>query len=372
MSIKKVKTSSGDKWEVLIRTDGRESKRIRRKFDRKIDAQLFLEDFKKKKDQLLEISSAFSNPEEITFKQEAEFWLLNSESKLTAGHLKRVVGILKFLYPEFGNLPVYRFNPTMLTDLQRKLLSKNLSKGTVNRYTEVIMAILNHSVRHRRIAYSPANGFQKFRAANIEMKFWEKAEAVSFLTFTNNRYPENSSRRWVYVVYLLALNTGLRAGEIWGLKVDDMVEDGKTLFIRRQFNNVTKSFTLIKGKKNSKRGKLHRHVPCNQTLREELIDIINLRNLSNDDLFFVTEEGNPIGHDNFQRRFQKDLELWGGKAIRFHDLRHTAATLLISSGIDLRTVQEIFGHEDITTTMNYTHLIGDNIKKVADLFSITG
>lgn len=62
----------------------------------------------------------------------------------------------------------------------------------------------------------------------------------------------------------------------------------------------------------------------------------------------------------------------GWEAIRFHDLRQTAATLLISSGIDLRTVQEIFGHEDITTTMNYTHLIGDNIKKVADLFSITG
>jgi site-specific recombinase XerD len=72
------------------------------------------------------------------------------------------------------------------------------------------------------------------------------------------------------------------------------------------------------------------------------------------------------------RRFKKDLELWGGKPIRFHDLRHTAATLLISSGIDLKTVQEICGHEDITTTMRYTHLIADNIKKVADLFSITG
>ena len=52
MSIKKVKTSNGDKWEVLIRTDGRESQRIRRKFDRKVDAQFFLEDFKKKQDQL--------------------------------------------------------------------------------------------------------------------------------------------------------------------------------------------------------------------------------------------------------------------------------------------------------------------------------
>lgn len=372
MSIKKVKTVSGDKWEVLIRTNGRESQRIRRRFDRKIDAQLFLDDFKKKKNQLLEISSEVTNPEEITFRREAEFWLTNTESRITAGHLKRVLGILNILLPEFGSYPVYRLTPTFLSELQRSLLNKNLSKGTVNRYTEVICAILNHSVRHRRIPYSPANGFQKFRAANIEMNFWEKAEAQSFLAHTGSRYPKNSDKRWVYVVYLLALNTGLRAGEIWGLKVCDMVEDGKTLFIRRQYNNVTKSFTLIKGKKNSKSGKLHRHVPCNKILREELFDIINQRNLTNDDLFFVTEEGNPVGHDNFMRRFQKDLELWGGKPIRFHDLRHTAATLLISSGIDLKTVQEICGHEDITTTMRYTHLIADNIKRVADLFSITG
>lgn len=49
MSIKKVKTTNGDKWEVLIRTSGRESQRIRRRFERKVDAQLFLDDFKKKK-----------------------------------------------------------------------------------------------------------------------------------------------------------------------------------------------------------------------------------------------------------------------------------------------------------------------------------
>lgn len=93
MSIKKVKTPKGDKWEILIRTDGRESQRIRRKFDRKIDAQKFLDDFLKKKNQLLEISSEFSNPEDITLKQEADFWLLNSESKISASHLKRVTGI---------------------------------------------------------------------------------------------------------------------------------------------------------------------------------------------------------------------------------------------------------------------------------------
>ena len=59
MAIRKVKTPNGEKWEVLVRTNGRESQRIRRKFERKVDAQKFLDDFLKKKNQLLEISSEF-------------------------------------------------------------------------------------------------------------------------------------------------------------------------------------------------------------------------------------------------------------------------------------------------------------------------
>ncbi len=88
-----------------------------------------------------------------------------------------------------------------------------------------------------------------------------------------------------------------------------------------------------------------------------------MRNLSNDDLFFVTEEGNLVGHDNFQRRFQKALEPWGGKAIRFHDLRHTTATLVISSRIDLRTVQELLGHANLSTTQIYTHINKDLLRE---------
>jgi len=66
-----------------------------------------------------------------------------------------------------------------------------------------------------------------------------------------------------------------------------------------------------------------------------------------------------------------DLKAWGGKVIRFNDMRHTATTLLIASGVDLKIVQSICGHEDIKITMNYVHLIGDRIKEVAKTFSIT-
>lgn len=67
----------------------------------------------------------------------------------------------------------------------------------------------------------------------------------------------------------------------------------------------------------------------------------------------------------------KNLKAWGGRPIRFHDLRHTATTLLIASGVDLKTVKEICGHADISTTMNYVHMVSGAIEKVALNFSIT-
>ena len=204
-----------------------------------------------------------------------------------------------------------------------------------------------------------------------EICFWEKHEAQSFLHFCANKYPDGHSHRWIYVSYLLALNTGLRAGEIWGLKPFDIVEDGETLFIRRQFNRVTRDFDLIKGKRNSKGGSLSRHVPCNAEVKRELLKLIAQGNIQKDETIFMTSVRTPIDHDRFQKIFKGDLKSWGGRAIRFHDQRHTALTQLIASGIDLKTVQAIAGHEDIKTTMNYVHLIGGSIGAVAKNFSLT-
>jgi site-specific recombinase XerD len=92
--------------------------------------------------------------------------------------------------------------------------------------------------------------------------------------------------------------------------------------------------------------------------------------LKDDETLFMTLARTPVDHDKFQKIFKADLKALGGKVIRFHDMRHTATTLLIASGVDLKTVQSICGHEDIKTTMNYVHLIGDRIKEVAKTFSI--
>ncbi|MAZ47737.1 MAG: hypothetical protein CME65_04195 [Halobacteriovoraceae bacterium] len=367
MTIRKCNTKKGTSYVVDLYSSGRGSKRIRRSFKRKIDAQNFLDNYMAEKQNFKKSGQAVNLLEEVLYKDEAQFWIETMKNHFSVGHLKRVKGILAEQLERFGNYTLDRMDAAFLTSYQRELKSRRQSNSTINRKTEVITAIFNNSVRHRRIPYTPAIGFRKLPAGRVEMAFWEKEDITSFLQAMHIRYPKGSVNRWRFVAYLTALNTGLRAGELWGLKPEDLSSNGETLFIRRQLNRITKEFDLLKGKRNAKSGRLSRHVPCNPNLKAELLEIINIDN----ETIFANSEGNPIDHDNYKRVFQKDLKAWGGNPIRFHDLRHSAITQMIASGIDIKTVQAIAGHEDIKTTMNYVHLVGDSIKEVARNFSLS-
>lgn len=365
MSIKKNPLKDGSvKWIVRVWSNGRGSKRLKRSFDKRVDAENFLHDFKVRAHTLQKSAVQISNFEETTFAEEAAAWLDDGKLRFSAGHLQRVQGVLSEYLPKIGRMTPDKFTPSFLASLQKQMKEQGSMNGTVNRKTEVITAILNFSVKHRRIPFSPCGGFKKLPLNQAEMLFWDRVEAQSFLEFANKKYPPESSERWIYVSYLLALNTALRAGEIWGLQPRDLVDDGQILFIRRQYNRVTHDFGLTKGKKS-------RNVPCNDELRKELRFLIAKRNTKLDQTIFHGIEGRPINHDSFgDRRFDKDVKLWGGRRIRFHGMRHTAATLMIGSGIDLKTVKEICGHKNIMTTMNYAHLLGENLRSVAQTFSI--
>lgn len=88
-------------------------------------------------------------------------------------------------------------------------------------------------------------------------------------------------------------------------------------------------------------------------------------------LFYHQETGSPICHEVFVRRyFKKDLEASGVRALRFHDLRHTAANLMIDRGVDLVTVSKILGHKDMKTTMLYLHVLPNKVADTAAIFSV--
>ena len=199
-----------------------------------------------------------------------------------------------------------------------------------------------------------------------DIDFWDRNEAESFLSFASHKYPTGDSMRWVYVVYLMALNTGMRAGELWGVKFDGLRSVGDVLRVDRQFD---RSIQMIGPTK----GKAARNVPCPPHLRDEVKSQLNYlyRLKTATTLFYNPLTGNPICHEVFIERFYKrDLKEAGIRSIRFYDLRHTAATLMIDKGVDLVTVSKILGHKEMKTTMLYLHLLPNKIADTAALFSV--
>lgn len=366
MKVNKVVTKDGEvRWEVYGSLGGRGSKCIRRRFERKVDADSFITEHEQQQIENATKPRAIFTMAERTFEEESRFWLKHRGVTFSPGHMKRAKDALdKHILPQMGKLTLDKINPVVFSNFRVARLEDGLKPATVNRETEVMMAILNFAVKQRRIPYNPAAGFTKLEEVREDIQFWERSEAAAFLRFAELKYPASSAQRWIYVVYFLALNTALRAGEIWGLMSKDMAQGEELLHIQRQFDLVVRDFRPPKGKRS-------RYVPCNPFLRAELKQIIEQDRLGQKKTFFCTDVGSPIDHDNFvDRCFEKDIAEAGVKRIRFHDLRHTGTTLMIADGLDLKTVQDICGHQDITTTMQYVHMLGDSIKKASRSFAV--
>ncbi len=215
-----------------------------------------------------------------------------------------------------------------------------------------------------RLPYSPIARFRPAKPLKPELEFWEKVEAISFLKFVLLKYPRGSTDHWKYLVYLVALNTAMRSGDIWALRPMDLRLSLGVIHVTRQLDLLERTFRPLKGKE-------ARNVPLSSDLSDELGAWIREQRIGPTELIFSTE-GCSIDHNNFAKRtFKRDVAAWKGKAIKFHGLRHSAATLMLDAGVDIRTVQEILGHKNLDTTMRYVHSIGQNVRRAGNTFSLS-
>jgi integrase len=173
-------------------------------------------------------------------------------------------------------------------------------------------------------------------------------------------------------LYVLALNTGMRQGELLALKWDDVDLERGLLRVRRTLTHADKAFVLGEPKtKNSRRtimlttsavAALRVHLSRQQEEIERMGSLYQPGGL-----IFATEAGTIINPSNLRNRSLKPLLKRAGlRAIRFHDLRHTCATLLLSKNINSKVVSEMLGHSSISITLDiYSHLLPDMQEKAA-------
>ena len=171
--------------------------------------------------------------------------------------------------------------------------------------------------------------------------FPENKRHLRYFTKEEIKALYNACAEHLKPIIIVALNTGMRKGEILNLKWEDIDFRQKIIY-------------LLETKNNEKR-----EIPMNQVVFDTLLKV---RKPPNSPYVFYNKDGKPF--DDVKTAFWRALKRAGIKNFRFHDLRHTFASHLVMAGVDLNTVKELLGHKDIKMTQRYAHLSPDH-KKIA-------
>lgn len=263
------------------------------------------------------------------------------------------------------DIPISKLTALDIQNFVKELRGKNLSDGVVKGIFKTVNAALNTAEKMEIINKNVASQIEKPKVVVKERAIW-KTESVNTVLVKARGY----SRYWIAV--FLAIMTGMRQGEILGLKWEDIDFTKKLIHVRRGLRKNTKEFTNLKTK-SSKRVIAISDITI-QVLMLHL-ELIEMEKLKAKDayqdygLVVCTQKGTPAGSGRINimwqaicRKFKPAEEPY----ITFHDLRHQSASIMLNSGEDIRVVSQRLGHATISTTLNvYSHLLPNAQERAA-------
>jgi integrase len=315
----------------------------------------------------------------ITFAKYAQRWLESHvRPNLKPSTVESYEGILNVhLKPRFGKLPLEKIVRKSIKEYLDFLVSQGQqSRNTIRNIVATLRSILSHAVEDDLLSSNPAIRLGRFNRGQEEghkAEFLTAEEAETFLQAAKalrpNRYP----------LFLTALRTGMRLGELLALEWEDIQfgesEEGTNRYILVRHNFTHGKFTSPKNRREER-------VDLNWDLRQVLIELRDRRMLEAmqrseepgeiTGLVFPSETGGPLDSRNvYHRDFLPCLKAAGLRQVTFHALRHSFAHALIQSGASLAYVKEMMRHHSIQVSVDiYGHLVpGGNIKLIDRLGS---
>jgi len=232
------------------------------------------------------------------------------------------------LLPCFGDKLVYQVSSKLLGEYKVKRRAEGAAPATINKELGMVRHLFNVAVREwewcrenpmLRVSMEPVH--------NARDRWLTVEEEQDLLCF---------SPPWLRELIIFALNTGMRRGEILGLKWQDV--------------DLARGVLVVMKSKNKER----RTIPLNARVFELLVDKQS-RMARSQELVFPTSENTMRDERNLTRGFYLALKKAGIENLTFHDLRHTFATRLVQAGVDLYKVQRLLGHKSPVMTQRYAH-----------------
>lgn len=266
-----------------------------------------------------------------TFEALAEKYLDLVSIHKRGHHVERY--IIKTLIAHFGK---YRISDLTAEDAEKYKTKRSRSArpATVNRGLGLGKHMLAKAVEWGMIADNPFRGVRNLEVPKRDERVLSADEEVKLLAAC-----DQVRSRLLRPLVVLALNTGMRRGELLGLEWSRVDLDQRTIRIL-----------------NAKSDAGRRVIPMNATVHSLLSD---LAKRTTSPLVFPSSRKPGEKLLDLKKGFKKAVQVAGVYKIRFHDMRHTFATRLIRAGVDIITVQKLLGHSKITMTERYTHSLAD-------------
>jgi integrase len=353
----------GSKWAVVVDVGRDESgKRIQKwhsGFERRKDAD----------EALSEILSGlrqgtYVEPSKLTLRGFIEDeWLPAMQRSLRPSTFRNYKGLFAHVLPALGHTPLRNLTPPMLTTLYGELLDGRgdhapLAPSSVRLVHTLVRQALADAVKWNRLARNPADAAEPPSAKAARSRKMETWSAGQLRTFLEHVEDERLSAAW-----RLAATTGMRRGELLGLRWRDLdLDTGRA--------SIVQTLTEGPGKPQISEPKTDRG-RRSVALDPETVMALRVHRRAQaaeklvlgpayDDhgLVFCREDGVPIWPRTFSGSFGQLAKAAGLPRIRFHDLRHTHATLALQAGVHPKVVSERLGHASIAITLDtYSHAI---------------
>ena len=274
------------------------------------------------------------------------------------------VHVRRHIKPVLERVPLEKLSPQHVQHLLNRKLEEGLKPKSVRYLRGTLRTALNEAVRWGLVSRNAAALVDGPRVERFDIQPFTPAEARVFL--------DSIAGERLEALYSVALTMGLRQGEALGLRWQDVDVELGYLRISKQLQRVHGAPQLVEPKTARSRRTLAMPPMITKGLEQHRVRQRQERSNAGNrwaetDLVFASTEGKPLDGTAISKGFHRLLERAGLQQRRFHDLRHSCATLLLVQGVSPRVVMDLLGHSQIGLTMNtYSHVIPDLRRDAAD------
>lgn len=279
----------------------------------------------------------------IDFIELADIYL--TQAKVNKRSWRSDISHLNRLKKFFGKMQLSDIKPFHIENFKIetknsvKVNGKPISNATVNRSLEVLSKMFTIACNNDWVNKHPFKGIDKLKENNVKDRFLSKDEEIRLMDACIGVHA------YMKPIIVFALQTGARKDEILNLKWKNVNFDMKCVLLTE-----------------TKNGK-DRHIPMSTKLYSLLQDLQDAKG-NNSYVFTNPDTGNR--YYDLKRAFPSICKKANIENFRFHDLRHTAATRIVSVSRDLTSAQKILDHSDIKTTMRYVHPVTEDMKRAVE------